>query len=394
MTGPRVPQPKTALARRRRGFATRIERDLWHQLRDRRTGWKFRREAPIGPYVVDFLCAEAKLVVEADGPLHEDAERRAHDRRRDAWLTAAGYKVLRFSETEILGNLGLVLERIDKAVRERAGAPAQRHGQASPSPGRLRRPPSPSRGEGSGLADGTQTPTRGTARPSPLDGDGGCRRQPGEGDVEIVPEAEREKRAKSAKLLVIACGALAREIGDIVEANGLNHIELTCLPAILHNRPEKIPGAVEAAIGKAKQAGYEKILVGYADCGTGGMLDRVCEAEGVARIAGPHCYAFYSGNAAFAAREDADMDAFFLTDFLARQFEAFVIEPLGLDKHPELRDDYFGHYRRLVFLAQNEDAALEEKARAAADRLGLAFEKRVTGYGDLAGFLKTNAPTV
>ncbi|MBZ8133976.1 DUF1638 domain-containing protein [Afifella sp. IM 167] len=190
------------------------------------------------------------------------------------------------------------------------------------------------------------------------------------------------------KILVIACGALAREIGDIVEANRLFHVELTCLPAMLHNRPEKIPGAVEAAIRKAKAAGYGRIMVGYADCGTGGMLDKVCAAEGVSRIAGPHCYAFYSGNAAFAAREDGDMDAFFLTDFLARQFEAFVIEPLGLDRHPELREDYFGHYRRLVYLAQNEDCALEAKARAAAERLGLAFEKRVTGYGDLAGFLK------
>lgn len=190
---------------------------------------------------------------------------------------------------------------------------------------------------------------------------------------------------------MIACGALAREIGEIVEANALHHIELTCLPAMLHNDPDKIPTAVREAIVKARAAGYSRILVGYADCGTGGLLDRVCEEERVARIDGPHCYAFYWGNEAFAARDENDIDAFFLTDFLARQFESFVIEPLGLDRHPELRDMYFGNYRRLVFLAQTEDAELESKARKAAERLGLAFEMRVTGMGDLAAFLKTAA---
>ncbi len=201
----------------------------------------------------------------------------------------------------------------------------------------------------------------------------------------------RLKSADAEKVLVIACGALAREIGDIVEANGLDHIALTCLPAILHNHPQKIPDAVRAAIREARAAGYRRIAIGYADCGTGGLLDKVCKEEGVERIAGPHCYAFYWGNNAFAKRAEDDIDAFFLTDFLARQFESFVIEPLGLDRHPELRDMYFGNYRRLIFLQQTEDAELETKARAAAERLGLAFEKRVTGMGDLAGFLKAFA---
>jgi Protein of unknown function (DUF1638) len=199
-------------------------------------------------------------------------------------------------------------------------------------------------------------------------------------------------RADAEKVLVIACGALAREIGDIVEANGLKHIALTCLPAQLHNYPKKIPDAVRAAIREARAAGYQRIAIGYADCGTGGLLDKVCEEEGVERIAGPHCYAFYWGNDAFAQRHEDDIDAFFLTDFLARQFESFVIEPLGLDRHPELRDMYFGNYRRLIFLQQTEDAALETKARDAAKRLGLRFEKRVTGMGDLAGFLKAFDP--
>jgi hypothetical protein len=189
-----------------------------------------------------------------------------------------------------------------------------------------------------------------------------------------------------SKILVIACGALAREIGAITKANGLDHIELTCLPAIWHNRPEKIAPAVRKLIGE-NRGRFGEIVVAYAECGTQGALDKVCEEEGVKRIRGPHCYAFYSGTEQFLARGDADMDAFFLTDFIARQFEAFVVEPLGLDRHPELRDMYFGNYRRLIFLAQSDDAELEAKARAAAERLGLAFERRVTGMGDLTGFL-------
>ena len=204
-------------------------------------------------------------------------------------------------------------------------------------------------------------------------------------------EAEQnrtEPEHNSAAVLIIACGALAREINAITTANGLDHITLTCLPAILHNRPEKIPDAVRQAIREGRKRGFERISVAYADCGTGGYLDRVCEEENVTRIAGPHCYAFFSGSDAFLARDDAYMDAFFLTDFLAKQFDVFVIEPLGLDRHPQLRDQYFGNYKRVVYLEQKADPAIEEKARAAAERLGLAFEKRVTGYGDLADFVR------
>lgn len=190
---------------------------------------------------------------------------------------------------------------------------------------------------------------------------------------------------QSQNVLVIACGALAREVQAALDASRLDHIALTCLPAILHNRPQKIPEAVRAAI-RANRGRYAHIAVAYADCGTGGLLDRVCEEEGVSRIAGPHCYAFYWGNDAFLARGDADMDAFYLTDFLARQFEAFVVEPLGLDRHPELRDLYFGNYRRLIYLAQTEDPALEQRAIDAAARLALAYEKRMTGLGDLPAF--------
>jgi hypothetical protein len=194
------------------------------------------------------------------------------------------------------------------------------------------------------------------------------------------------RAATENKVLVIACGALAWEIRDAIAAARLEHIELTCLPAQWHNRPEKIAPGVRKII-RENRGRYARFAVAYAECGTQGALDKLCEEEGIARIAGPHCYAFYSGMEKFLGRGDADMDCFFLTDFLARQFEAFVIEPLGLDRHPELRDMYFGNYRRLVYLAQTEDSELETRARAAAERLGLEYERRFTGLGDLPAFI-------
>ncbi|RME15848.1 MAG: DUF1638 domain-containing protein [Alphaproteobacteria bacterium] len=183
------------------------------------------------------------------------------------------------------------------------------------------------------------------------------------------------------RVLVIGCGALAHEILAVLRANGLDHVDLACLPAIYHNSPEKIVPALEEAVARHRNS-YEKIFVAYADCGTGGALADFCARHGLEMIAGPHCYSFFEGNAAFAARDE--ITAFYLTDFLARQFEAFVIRPLGLDRHPELRDAYFGHYEKLVYLAQTDDPALDAKARAAAETLGLAYERRLTGYGDLA----------
>ncbi|NNK77581.1 MAG: DUF1638 domain-containing protein [Litoreibacter sp.] len=182
------------------------------------------------------------------------------------------------------------------------------------------------------------------------------------------------------RLLLIACGALAREILDLKKTNGWDHMDLTCLPAILHNTPEKITGAVEEAVAKYRDQ-YDEIFVVYADCGTGGLLEAACERLGVQMVAGPHCYSFFEGNAAFAAR--GEVTAFYLTDFLVRQFDAFVTKPLGLDRHLELRDMYFGNYETLVYLAQTDDPALDDKAQACAARLGLAYERRKTGYGDL-----------
>ena len=168
----------------------------------------------------------------------------------------------------------------------------------------------------------------------------------------------------------------------MIEANRLEHVAVRCLPALLHNRPEEIPGAVRAAIRSARDH-YDDILIGYADCGTGGALDKVLDEEGLRRLPGAHCYAFFTGVTAFAQRADDDMRAFFLTDFLVRQFDTLVIEGLGLDRHPELRDMYFGHYQKVVYLAQTEDERLQRKAAAAARRLGLAYEYRFVGLGEL-----------
>lgn len=182
------------------------------------------------------------------------------------------------------------------------------------------------------------------------------------------------------RVLLIACGALAREILALRELNRWDHLDLHCLPAILHNRPEQITDAVVQAVEKRRHA-YDDVFVVYADCGTGGQLQAACDRLGVRMIAGPHCYSFYEGTETFAARNE--VTAFYLTDFLVRQFDAFVWKPLGLDRHPDLRRMYFGNYEKLVYQAQTDDPALTEKARACAERLGLAFERRFTGYGDL-----------
>jgi len=185
--------------------------------------------------------------------------------------------------------------------------------------------------------------------------------------------------------LVIGCGALASELVQLTRRAGLPAMELTCLPAALHNRPDQIPAAVAARIRRARAQGYEQIFVAYADCGTGGMLDKVLDAEGIARLEGAHCYEVYAGRAAFAALHDAEPGTFYLTDYLVRNFDRLVVRGLGLDRHPELLPLYFGNYRRLVYLAQADDAELTSRARAAAERLGdLAFERRLAGLGELA----------
>jgi hypothetical protein len=206
------------------------------------------------------------------------------------------------------------------------------------------------------------------------------------------PAARASGAPDPSRVLIIGCGALARELVAVIDQAGLSNVDLTCLPATLHNRPGGIPAAVRAKI-RAARPRYERIFIAYADCGTGGLLDLMLEGEGVERLPGAHCYELYAGAATFAAITDADPANFFLTDFLARNFDRLVITGLGLDRHPELLPVYFGNYHRLVYLAQTDDAALVTTARRAARRLGLAFELRRTGYGELGSGVITAATT-
>ena len=193
-----------------------------------------------------------------------------------------------------------------------------------------------------------------------------------------LPEIDRQDQPR---VLVVGCGALAREL--VALTKDLPNVDITCLPATLHNRPGGIPAAVRERI-RRRRAGYDRVFVAYADCGTGGLLDPVIAEEGVERLAGAHCYEFYATSPEFAKLVEDEPATFFLTDFLARNFDRLVIKGLGLDRHPELRDQYFGNYQRLVYLAQTDDPALTATARRAARRLGLRYERRRTGYGELA----------
>ena len=206
--------------------------------------------------------------------------------------------------------------------------------------------------------------------------------------VDLTPDDSFAFTRGKGRVLLLACGALAREIVDLIEANRWSAFDIQCLPAIWHNTPEKIVPALREKIRENRDA-YQSIFVLYGDCGTGGMLDKMLAEERVERIAGPHCYSFFAGNAAFAAKSDTEFTAFYLTDYLARHFDKLVWEGFGMAKHPELRDMYFGNYTKVVFLAQTHDAALDMKAEAAAARLGLAYERRFTGYGELATAMAT-----
>jgi hypothetical protein len=183
-------------------------------------------------------------------------------------------------------------------------------------------------------------------------------------------------------LLLIACGALAHEVMAVLRMSKLEGVEVQCLPAKLHNTPQKIPEAVRVKI-REERPRFEHIFVLYGDCGTGGLLDEVLAEEGVERIAGAHCYEFFATTPIFNEMADAEPASFYLTDFLVRHFDRLVWKGLGIDRHPELLPLYFGNYRRLVYLAQTDAPELGAKAKAAAERLGLAYEYRFTGYGDL-----------
>lgn len=208
--------------------------------------------------------------------------------------------------------------------------------------------------------------------------------------VNLKPSDEFEFKPGQGKVLLLACGALGREIVDLIERNRWTAFDLQCLPAKWHNTPDKIVPALRDKIREAKPR-YQSIFVLYGDCGTGGDIDKLLEEEGIERLEGPHCYAFFSGQETFAKTADEDITAFFLTDYLARHFDKLIWEGLGMDRHPELLPLYFGNYTKIVFLAQTRNEELAKKAMAAAKRLGLAYEYRYTGYGELERDLKARA---
>lgn len=189
-------------------------------------------------------------------------------------------------------------------------------------------------------------------------------------------------------VLVIACGALAKEIMELIRANQWEHLAVQCLPAELHNTPDKIPAAVRQKL-RSRREKFAKVFVAYADCGTGGQLDKVLKEEGVERIPGAHCYEFFAGSKVFMSLADAEPGTFYLTDFLARHFDRLVYRGLGLDAHPELAPTYFGNYRRLVYLSQSEDPSLMAAAKRAAETLDLEFTHVATGLGELQKVFNT-----
>jgi len=229
----------------------------------------------------------------------------------------------------------------------------------------------------------TQQPTRRGGRSARL-----ARRRPHRVDASSTLNAwSLSPGDTTTRTLVIACGALIAELRHIIELNGWDHIELTGIPADYHVTPDKITAAVESKIRLARGR-YRDILVGFGDCGTRGALDAMLEREGIDRIAGAHCYAFYAGLDDFAAMQEAEPGTFYLTDFLARHFEAFTVRGLQIDQHPELKADYFGKYTRVVYLAQLPDAARLVRAHEIAAWFGLPLEVRETGLTGLEQFIK------
>jgi hypothetical protein len=209
---------------------------------------------------------------------------------------------------------------------------------------------------------------------------------------ELQPADSYDFKRGQGSILLIACGALAREIIHLIELNGWRHLDVACLPAKLHHAPKLIPEAVREKI-HATRGKYDKTYILYGDCGTGGLLDKVLEEEGaVERIAGPHCFSFFAGNAEFELGADEDLTTFFLTDYFCRHFEKFVWEAVGLDRREDMVPFVFGNYRKLVYLAQTNDPELHQKAKKIAKRLDLKYEYRFRGYGDLDPFMRDISP--
>lgn len=198
-----------------------------------------------------------------------------------------------------------------------------------------------------------------------------------------MPAKAAARTRTEPTVLVVACGALGREIHQLKLSNHWQHMRIRCLPAELHNRPELIPARLRDVLATSYDQ-YEQIFVAYADCGTKGGIDQVLtEFEGVERLRGPHCYATFAGQRQFDSVSEAEPGTLYLTDFLARHFKRFVVEPLKLDQHPELRDLFFGNYKKVLYLSQTQDPELLSKAKSAARYLDLEFELHHCGYGEL-----------
>ena len=191
-----------------------------------------------------------------------------------------------------------------------------------------------------------------------------------------------ERLEPSDKILILACGALAKEISALIRLNGWSHLKTRYLPAILHNTPEKITEQLRMVL-QSSQTKFSKIFIGYADCGTGGKIDSLLDEFDVQRLPGAHCYEFFAGKQTFAEIMEEEIGSYFLTDFLVKAFEKLVWQGMKIDRHPELLPIYFKHYKKLVYLAQSENLELQTQAHEIAGRLGLVYEKRVTGYGEL-----------
>ena len=191
-----------------------------------------------------------------------------------------------------------------------------------------------------------------------------------------------ERLEPSDKILILACGALAKEIAVLIHLNGWTHLKTRYLPAILHNTPEKITEQLRINLQGA-QAKFSRIFIGYADCGTGGKIDSLLDEFDVQRLPGAHCYEFFTGKQTFAEIMEEEIGSYFLTDFLVKAFEKLVWQGMKIDRHPELLPIYFKHYKKLVYLAQSENLELQTQAYEIAGRLGLVYEYRFTGYGEL-----------
>ena len=187
-------------------------------------------------------------------------------------------------------------------------------------------------------------------------------------------------------LTLVACGALARELLLITSQFPEGSVDISCLPASWHNHPERIVLGLRRKVASLRRKG-RRVAVVYGDCGTGGEIDAFQKAEKVDRIPGPHCYEMFMGPSVSGAEMERELSTFFLTDYMVRHFERIVMQGMGLRKHPQLRDMYFGNYTRALYIAQTENEGLQAKARAATAELGLAYEYRFTGFSGLPAWV-------